>query len=132
MQFKPFFKSALVLFLLGLLFIACEPELDNSVNPFNLPPSVEGNWVLVNSTGVNNGVNHDFPQNMVRWQFKPAAGDLKVVNNNLGGGVFDGPGSGEYLYEVRKKDSEKYLYILGLEYGLISELKDSSMVIDQH
>lgn len=125
------------IFLLGIVALAisvisaCEPDYVPTTNPFNLPPSLEGNWNLKNTNGVDNGVNHNFPKNQIRWQFTPFNGNLKVVNNNIGGGVFDGPGSGDFSYELRTSDGEKYLFIQGLEYGQISALEDSTFVIDQ-
>lgn len=130
---KPsFLKTTLYLSVLcfGSL-LSCEPDNPPSINPFDLPPTEEGVWRLMNSTGVGNGVDHDFPNNLIRWQFTPPNGELKIVNNNLGGAVFDGPSSGEYPYELRKSEGESYLFISDLEFGQMRDLTDSTFVIDQ-
>lgn len=114
-----------------LLFLSCEPEDTNDINPFDLPPTIDGNWVLYNTTGVSNGVNHDFAPNQVRWSFRIFNNRLNVVNNNLSGGVQDGPSTGEYNFELTKQNGEEYLFIQNVEWGWISELTDSTLVLDQ-
>ena len=94
--------------LLLLLYIpiaaSCNNDDDNNTPP-PVNTTLEGSWKLINISGGFQGMNQDFEEGLITWNFDESEGSLTVVNNNPAD-VYDALGTGDYLYTVTPVESQ--------------------------
>jgi len=92
--------------------------------------NLKGTWSLVNLNGSLAGFNEDFEIGEITWSF----GEMDVVIENNSDQPISGFESGEYTYNVNKKESSSFVYELQIgeqNLGPITRLTPDSLVVDQ-
>lgn len=93
--------------------------------------SLQGTWNLTN-TSTSEGLNIDYPQGQVQWDFNEANHKLTVKNEIASAGpenIFAGLASGTYTYRVKTEQNIGYLYVEGNEQGAVS-VTGSNLVVN--
>ncbi|HMB63682.1 MAG TPA: hypothetical protein VKN36_11455 [Eudoraea sp.] len=107
-------KYAIVLTNLVFIIAGCSKNTDTSgIVPLN------GRWNLVNVSGGFAGINEDFEEGTIVWNFEAATGTLTIENNNTSDALYDGLPSGSYQYSILTDDKNLFLYIDNRESGAI-------------
>ncbi len=75
----------------------------------NNDPIVEqiGKWRLINVSGGESDINHNFEGETITWEFNSKTNKVTVVNNNTNPDIYDGHDSGSYSYGYVPSDSSK-------------------------
>ncbi|MCF6129961.1 hypothetical protein L1S35_09755 [Flavobacterium sp. AS60] len=122
-------KQHLILgILIMLLFVGCSKDSSTPTSD-----SVTGQWKLVNVSGTFAGINNDFPEGMITWDFNPITQTVTVTNNNTDPNLWDVLETGVYNYHFVNNPEmpcAESIYIDGSEYGCYSVVNDS-LIIDQ-
>ncbi|QBZ97943.1 hypothetical protein [Flavobacterium sangjuense] len=114
--------------LMTLLLVGCSKDSNTSAHD-----TVTGQWKLVNVSGTFAGINNDFPEGMITWDFNPITQTVTVTNNNTDSNLWDVLETGVYNYHFANNPGmpcSESIYINGAEYGCYSIANDS-LVIDQ-
>jgi hypothetical protein len=121
-------KLSILVILLTLLFVSCSSESNSSTND-----GVSGQWKLVNVTGTFGGINDNFPEGIITWDFNPITQMVTVTNNNTNPNLLDIFETGVYSYQfINNPESPcgERIEIDGSAVGCYSVFNDS-LVIDQ-
>lgn len=117
---------AIVLTILFLIIAGCSKNTDKSgIVPLN------GRWNLVNVSGGFAGIDEEFEEGTIVWNFETATGTLTVENNNTSDALYDGLPSGSYTYSILSDDKNLFLYIDNIESGAII-ISLGQLVLDQN
>lgn len=117
---------AIVLTILFLIIAGCSKNTDKSgIIPLN------GRWNLVNVSGGFAGIDEEFEEGTIVWNFETATGTLTVENNNTSDALYDGLPSGSYTYSILSDDKNLFLYIDNIESGAII-ISLGQLVLDQN
>ena len=114
--------------LMLVLFSSCNKDSNSSTTD-----TVAGQWKLVNVNGTFGGINDNFPEGMIIWNFNPITQMVTVTNNNTDPNLLDVFETGVYTYRfINNLESPcgESIEIDGSAYGCYSVANDS-LVIDQ-
>jgi hypothetical protein len=109
-----------------LLLSACNNNSNNS-------DPLQGQWKLVNVTGTFAGINSNFPQGMITWDFNSITQTVTVTNNNADSNLWDVFETGVYTYQFVNNPVSpcgQSIDINGSAYGCYS-ISSNTLVIDQ-
>ena len=119
-----------------ILITSCTHDSNSS----ELSDSLDGRWNLSNVSGGFAGVDIDYEQGLVSWNFNPGTLILTVENSVINNGpqsTFLPVQSGDYAYIVLEFNGNKYLTIEGVgiyengEFGRFEINEAGDMIIDQ-
>jgi hypothetical protein len=125
-------KTRLLTLLLVIGFIAftgCNSDDDNSTQK----ETMSGVWNLKNVRGGLLGIDIDYSQGEVNWNFNLESGTLIVQNNITSTGpeaIYSGPASGTYSFEITQIDGIQTLLINNIDNGTIILLNDNLKLDD--
>jgi len=94
--------------------------------------SINGIWNLKNVSGGFVGVDIDYTEGQVIWNFNPTNTTLIVEKNIVTTGpesIYSGLDNGTYSYEIKTNGDTQTLYIDAIEHGLLM-ITDSTLSID--
>jgi hypothetical protein len=109
-----------------LLLSGCNNNSNNS-------DPLQGQWKLVNVTGTFAGINSNFSEGMITWDFNPITQTVTVTNHNTDSSLWDVFETGVYTYHfVNNPNSPcgQSIDINGSEYGCYS-VSNNTLVINQ-
>ena len=118
------FLSFLILFLLT----SCSNDSTSAKNN-----TITGQWKLVNVSGTFAGINDNFPEGMITWDFNPITQTVTVTNNNTNANLWDVFETGVYNFQFVNNPEfpcGESIEIDGSLYGCYSFANDS-LIIDQ-
>lgn len=120
-------KLSLLMVLVITLFASCNIN-DNSTQTETL----NGNWNLKNVSGGLQGINIDYSEGEVEWNFNLENNTLTIENNIITTGpkdIYAGLDSGTYNIEIKQNGNTEILFINDTERGVII-LLNSNLKID--
>lgn len=124
------FKKLSLILILNLIFsISCSNSDDDS----NQTETLNGIWHLKNVSGGLQGVNIDYRQDDVIWNFNVENSTLIVENNIMTTGpedIYFGLDSGTYSIRVEKSEETETLFIDDTKRGVIILLNSNNLKID--
>ncbi|MFL1013677.1 hypothetical protein [Flavisericum labens] len=88
-------------------------------------------WHLTNTTGGLAGVDNQFSQDTVVWNFNDVNGTLNVQNRNTDDTKQSGLESGLFNFSLIAKGSEDFLVVNGNELGKIT-VEDSTFILNEN
>lgn len=122
-------KSILIVSFFALsTLISCNKESSSSKIDV-----ISGQWKLVNVNGTFAGINNNFPEGLITWDFNPITQMVNVTNNNTSPNLWDVLETGIYTYHfVNNPQSPcgESIDINGTVYGCYLVVNDS-LIIDQ-
>lgn len=90
-------------------------------------------WHLKNVSGGIAGVDNDFNNGVIIWEFKSETSSVTVTNTNSDTAIEDGLDSGTYTYSIEEVNNQEYLTIGSNELGSISVTSNGNqLIIDQN
>lgn len=114
---------------LSLIAIVC--AIISSCSDDSAQHTLNGSWKLTNST-TSDGLNIDYPQGQVEWNFNEENHELTVKNETVTAGpenILAGLPSGTYSFRVKTVRNIGYLYVEGHEQGAVS-VTGSNLVVN--
>nr|WP_315193587.1 hypothetical protein [uncultured Flavobacterium sp.] len=98
-----------IVFFLGLAFLCIGSSCSNENSSSDDEPQVNSSWVLKNTSGGITGINDNFVNGDVIWDFDSSNKSLKVTKNvsTTGSGI----PAGVYTYSVKKEGKKSLLVI---------------------
>ncbi|WP_439128528.1 hypothetical protein [Polaribacter sp.] len=120
-------KLSLLMVLVITLFASCNIN-DNSTQTETL----NGNWNLKNVSGGLQGINIDYSEGEVEWNFNLENNTLTIENNIITTGpkdIYAGLDSGTYNIEIKQNGNTEILFINDTERRVII-LLNSNLKID--
>lgn len=114
--------------LLAILVSSCSSDSKSSTTD-----PISGQWKLVNVSGTFAGINNDFPEGTITWDFNPITQTVTVTNSNTNADLWDVLETGIYTYQFVTNPElpcGESINIEGTPYGCYSIVNDS-LVIDQ-
>ena len=124
---KKSMRKGILYAVLGLLvvFVGCSDDDESQPDP------LDGAWSIINISGGFAGIDDDYTQGDVVWNFDTTASKIFVQNNNPSNTIYDGLDSDEYPYTILTVGKEMYLQINGQEFGRMS-LTQNTMSLNQN
>ena len=123
-------KNLSLLMILSLmLFTSCNKEDDDS----NQTDTLNGIWNLKNVSGGFVGVDIDYSQGEVKWDFNLGNNTLIVENNIMTTGpedIYAGLDSGTYEIRIEENEEIESLFIDDTKKGIIILLNDNLKIDD--
>lgn len=95
--------------------------------------TISGIWNLKNVSGGLQGINIDYNEGEVQWNFNPSNKTLIVENNIITTGpedIYAGLDSGTYNYEIQQDAETQTLFINDVQRGIIILLNDNLKIDD--
>jgi len=120
-------QGYLSLFVLSTLMLLVGCSSDDDIEK----DLIDGVWDVRNISGGFAGINDDYPQGIIIWNFNTRKSELTVTNNNATNTIYDGFESGKYPYSILRIDKALYLEIDGHEFGGMV-ISQNELVIDQN
>jgi hypothetical protein len=120
-------KKYIYVLLVTFFVLACNNDDDRSSNN---EPTLNGSWSVINVIGGLAGIDDNYEEDVIIWDFDEQTQELTVTNNNVELVIYDGLASGIYSYEVLIEDENTSLIIDDIIYDL-SILTETSLVLDE-
>nr|WP_321229543.1 hypothetical protein [uncultured Psychroserpens sp.] len=120
-------KKYIYVLLVTFFVLSCNNDDDRSSNN---EPTLNGSWSVINVIGGLAGIDDNYEEDVIVWNFDEQTQELTVTNNNVELVIYDGLASGIYSYEVLIEDENTSLIIDGIIYDL-SILTETSLVLDE-
>ena len=120
-------SKILVLLVVGFCGVIASCNDDDSTQP----STINATWNLKNISGGLAGINDDYNQEIIKWNFDSQALTLTVENNNSQNIIYDGFESGVYSYSILESGRNSYLIIEDKEFGGYT-LTENNLKIDQN
>ncbi|MEM5563516.1 hypothetical protein WNY78_00300 [Psychroserpens sp. AS72] len=120
-------KKCLYLLVFTLMVLSCNSDDDVVANN---EPTLEGSWSLVNVIGGLAGIDDDYENGIIIWNFNQETQQLTVTNTNTELVIFDGLPTGVYDYEVLTTDDEQTLVLEFYNFDL-SVLTENELILDE-
>ncbi|MGS2725586.1 hypothetical protein ACU8DI_03180 [Psychroserpens sp. BH13MA-6] len=119
-------KTHLVILLCCLLTLSCNSDDDAAVV---IEPTIDGQWSLTNISGGLVGMDQDFEQGTIVWDFDTQNEQVTITNNSDSEMVYSGLNSGTYDYSVSSTETSTVISVdfLNLE---IMTLTANQLVLD--
>jgi hypothetical protein len=117
------------LIILSLVFLTSCSNDDDS----NQTETLNGIWNLKNVSGGLQGINIDYSQGEVKWNFNLGNNTLIIENNIITTGpkdIYAGLDSGTYNIRIEQNGNTETLFINDTERGVIILLSTSNLKID--
>jgi hypothetical protein len=121
-------KLSLLIILSLVFFTNCNNDDDS-----NQTETLSGIWNLKNVSGGLQGINMDYNQGEVEWNFNLDTNTLTVENNIITTGpedIYAGLDSGTYNFQVEQNGETETLFINNSERGVIILLSSTNLKID--
>lgn len=117
------------LFLISLLFLfSCNTNDDA---PPNTAPKIDGTWSLVNVYGGFAGVDDDFENGTITWNFNQDNLELTVTKTNTAAVTYAGFPSGTYDYRIFTTTGEDANLVVNSLCYDITRLIHSELLLDE-
>jgi len=109
-------RKGILYVVLGLfvVFVGCSDDDEPQADP------LDGAWSIINISGGFAGIDDDYTQGDIVWNFDTISSEIGVQNNNPTNTIYDGLDSDEYPYTILTVGKDKYLQINGQEFGRMS------------
>ena len=120
-------RKGILYVVLGLfvVFVGCSDDDEPQADP------LDGAWSIINISGGFAGIDDDYTQGDIVWNFDTISSEIGVQNNNPTNTIYDGLDSDEYPYTILTVGKDKYLQINGQEFGRMSISQDM-MTLNQN
>ncbi|WP_417876116.1 hypothetical protein [Winogradskyella sediminis] len=112
---------------LMLLTLSCKSDDDADQN---LNPTLIGSWSLVNVSGGFAGVDDDFNDGVILWNFTNNPSEITITNTNTTEVVHSGYPSGTYSYEIETTPNDTIVVIENTDLRIIS-LTTNQLILDE-
>ena len=112
---------------LMLLTLSCKSDDDADQN---LNPTLIGSWSLVNVSGGFAGVDDDFNDGVILWNFTNNPSEITITNTNTTEVVHSGYPSGAYSYEIETTPNDTIVVIENTDLRIIS-LTTNQLILDE-
>ncbi|WP_281986258.1 hypothetical protein [Aquimarina aggregata] len=122
---KPLFSVYVVLI---LSMISCSNDDDSNDA---IASGLNGKWNLVNISGGFTGIDHDFANGTIVWDFNETNNMVTVTNNNTDTTISDILPSGTYSYSIVDKESIKELIVNDINRGTFEMTNDEFIINEQ-
>ncbi|MBQ0733259.1 hypothetical protein [Aquimarina celericrescens] len=110
--------------------LSCSNDDDTSSDPDVNIPDLSGSWNMVNVTGGFVGINHDFSNGIIIWNFNETNKTITITNNNTDDSVEDLLPTGTYDYSLVSIQGNQELILDGVNRGNF-EVTASELIIEQ-
>jgi len=121
-------KNYFYLVVLTVFAFSCNNDDDAAQN---IGPTLEGSWSLTNVFGGLAGIDDDYENDVIIWDFNLSNQELTVTNTNIETVIFDGLPTGVYDYQVMTNaDEEVILIIEGFDFR-VSGLTNTTFILDE-
>ncbi|MBR9913440.1 MAG: hypothetical protein GYB32_01225 [Algicola sp.] len=119
-------RTHLVILLYCLLTLSCNSDDDAAVV---IEPTLDGQWSLTNISGGLVGLDQDFEEGTIVWDFDTENEQVMITNNSDSEMVYSGLNSGTYDYSVSSTETSTVISVdfLNLE---IMTLTANQLVLD--
>jgi len=111
-----------------LILFSCNSDDDA---PQNTAPTISGTWSLVNVYGGFAGVDDDFENGTIKWNFNQDNLELTITNTNNADVIYDGFSSGTYDYQILTTTGEDAKVVVNSFSYDISVLTNTQLVLDE-
>lgn len=106
-----------------------EPLLYNYSKDTSIENQIQQKWDLINVNGGLAGLNENFPQGAITWDF--GRSEVTIVNNNSQqNAIYDGLETGTYEYAINEVNDFKTLVVDGQDLGGVS-ISNDELIVDQ-
>ncbi|WP_040280632.1 hypothetical protein [Psychroserpens damuponensis] len=122
-------KKIVLLLVLALAVFTFSCGSDDDVLNIN-EPTLEGSWSLVNVFGGFAGIDDDYENGIIVWDFNLETQQVTVTNTNMEVVIFDGLPTGVYDFEVLITEEDRILVIDFFSFNL-SVLTAHEFILDQ-
>ena len=112
---------------LMLLTLSCKSDDDLD---HNLNPTLIESWSLVNVSGGFAGVDDDFNDGVILWNFSNDPSEITITNTNTTEVVHSGYPSGTYSYEIETTPNDTTVVIENTDLRIIS-LTTNQLILDE-
>ncbi len=109
--------------------ISCSSDDDNPGTDVN-SSALGGKWNLVNISGGFLGVDHDFENGVIIWDFNENSKTITVTNNNTDTTINDILPTGTYPYSLMTIQGNQELFITEISRGNF-ELSGNEFIINE-
>ncbi|WP_109300816.1 hypothetical protein [Aquimarina sp. AU474] len=104
---------------------------DDDSNPEVVLSGLSGKWNLVNVNGGFVGVNHDFENGIIVWDFNETNNKVVITNSNTDDTIEDSFPTGTYNYSILEVQGNQELVVDNRNLGNF-EISGSQFIVDEN
>ena len=119
----------LLYILLFAITVGCSNDDDTS-DPDISSSGLNGTWNLVNVLGGFVGIDHDFENGVIIWDFDENNNTVNITNNNTDNTIYDVLPTGTYTYSLVDIQGNQELVVGDRNLGNL-EINDSEFTVNE-
>ncbi|MEH6534780.1 MAG: hypothetical protein V7719_00195 [Psychroserpens sp.] len=122
-------KKYMYLLVFALFAFACNNDDDSSPN--NDEFMLNGPWSLINVSGGFAGIDDDYENGLIIWDFNLETQEVTVTNTNVELVIYDGLPTGTYDYSIETITGSNALIVINNQNLAVATLTSTILVLDE-